>query len=378
MTVAATKAAPAGRLESLLGYLKVDPDNPSLLGDAAEAALDARQPELVSDLLERRARLAEPTPREHNLAGLAALQRRDFAAAADLFGTLFEHGADDAAIRFNLAWARANLKDFSPALAVLDDHAAHALPQAAALRVQLLHQLGDFAGAGEAARAYIALFPDHGDLLAAVSVLALDIEDEALAVACAARAGDHPDALATLGTLALGNDHAVDARAMFERALAMNEQAPRAWIGLGLAKMMTGDNPGAPADLDRGAVLFGRHLGSWIAAGWGHFINGDLATSRERFETALSIDDSFAETHGSLAVLDLLAGDSEMAKRRSEVALRLDRQSFSAALARMLMATSDGDSESARRILARAMSTPIDAGGRTIGQALARMGLGVA
>ena len=106
-------------------------------------------------------------------------------------------------------------------------------------------------------------------------------------------------------------------------------------------------------------------------------IGCDLATSRARFETALAIDDSFAETHGSLAVLDVLAGDVEEAKRKSEIALRLDRQCYSAALARSLLAASSGDRETARRIFERAASTPIDSSGRTIGQALARMGLGL-
>jgi Tfp pilus assembly protein PilF len=378
MTTATTaQALPDSRLKTMLGYLDADPQNVALLADAAEAALDAREPDIAGDLLERRAGIIPPSPREFNLAGLAALQRRDFDSAAEAFTTLFDGGADDAGIRFNLAWARANQKDFAAALEVLDDASARALAQAAMLRVQLMHELADFDGAGEAARAYVELFPDHTGLMAAVSVLALDIEDEALAAACAAKAGDHPDALTTLGTLALGNDHAVDARAMFERALEQNPGVPRAWIGLGLARMMTGDNAAAPADLDRGAEMFGTHLGSWIAAGWGYFVNGDIPTARARFETALALDDSFAETHGSLAVLDVLAGDVEEAKHKSEIALRLDRQCYSAALARSLLAASSGDQETARRIFERAASTPIDASGRTIGQALARMGLGL-
>jgi Tfp pilus assembly protein PilF len=378
MTTATTaQALPDSRLKAMLGYLDADPDNVALLADAAEAALDARAPDIASNLLARRAGIIPPSPREFNLAGLSALQRRDFDSAAEAFTALFDSGADDPGIRFNLAWARANQKDFAAALDVLDDASACALPQAAMLRVQLMHELADFDGAGDAARAYVELFPDHSGLMAAVSVLALDIEDEALAAACAAKAGDHPDALTTLGTLALGNDHAVDARAMFERALAQNPGVPRAWIGLGLARMMTGDNAAAPADLDRGAEMFGTHLGSWIAAGWGYFVNGDVPTARARFETALALDDSFAETHGSLAVLDVLAGNVEEAKRKSEIALRLDRQCYSAALARSLLAASKGDQETARRIFERAASTPIDASGRTIGQALARMGLGL-
>ncbi|PTS90550.1 hypothetical protein DBR17_01110 [Sphingomonas sp. HMWF008] len=372
-----TAAHRESQLSALLGLLETDPTNIALLSDCAEAALSERESSLCSELLQRRATIAPAGARETNLLGLAALQSRRFEEAAAIFETL-SAGEDDAAgLRFNLAWARANLKDFASALEMLRDSDAAALPQAAMLRVQLLHQLGDFEEAGSAARHYITLHPDHRGLMAAVSVLALDIEDETLAAACAAKAGDHPDALTTLGTLALGDEHATDALGLFERALAANDGSPRAWVGLGLAKLMTGAPEAAPAALDRGAEIFGDHLGSWIAAGWSYFVNGDLTTARARFETALALDPTFAESHGSLAVLDILAGELAEGIKKSDVALRLDRQCFSAALAKSLLAAGAGDGETARRIFDLAARTPIDASGRTIGQALARMGMGV-
>ncbi len=100
-----------------------------------------------------------------------------------------------------------------------------------------------------------------------------------------------------------------------------------------------------------------------------------MAAARARFETALDLDPNFAETHGSLAVLDLLEGNSESARERSEIALRLDRQCYSAALARSLLAAGAGDQETARRIYEKAIDTPVDGSGRTIGQALAKLGM---
>jgi tetratricopeptide (TPR) repeat protein len=212
--------------------------------------------------------------------------------------------------------------------------------------------------------------------MATVSVLALDVDDEALAAACAEKGGDHPDALSTLGTLALGRERATEALDLFDRALERSQQVPRAWVGRGLARLLTGATSEAAADLDRGAGMFGDHLGSWIAAGWAHYVNKDMATARARFETALELDPNFAETHGSLAVLDLMAGDLEGAREKSEIALRLDRQCYSAALARSLLAAGQGDQETARRIYERAIDTPVDASGRTIAQALAKLGMG--
>ena len=125
--------------------------------------------------------------------------------------------------------------------------------------------------------------------------------------------------------------------------------------------------------LDKGAEMFGDHLGSWIAAGWAYLLAGEHEQARDRFERARQIDPNFAESHGSLAVMDVLAGDSESAQRRMEVALRLDRACFSGAFAQMLMASAAGDAGAAQRIADIALKQPLDDKGRTIADALARL-----
>lgn len=366
---------PGAQLANLLAYLEHDPGNAALLVDAAEAAIDAGDPERASVLLDRAAAIGAPGSRERNLAGLAAMHGHRFDDAAAAFTALLDDGSDDPVLRFNLAWSRAMTKDEEGALAVLDARSGEALPQAAALEVQLLHSVGRLDEAFERGKWYLAVHPDGRALAAAMSVLAIDMGDEALAAACAEKAPGHPDALATLGTLALGSDNAIGAAALFDQAIARNPNVARAWVGRGLAHLLAGKPEQAPADIDRGAEMFGDHLGSWIAAGWAYFVGGDLTTSRARFEHALALDPTFAETHGSLAVLDMLAGDAAAARERATVALRLDRNSFSAALATALLAAAGGDAAKSRAIVDRALHTPIDGGNRTIAQSLARMGM---
>jgi len=363
------------RLERLLPLLSGDPDNLALLCDAAEAALAERRPDVAAGLISRAAELAPLAPSQVNLAGLAAMQLSLFDEAAAHFESLATQDIGGSAVRFNLAWCRAMLKDFEGALGLLDENTATDLAQAAMLKVQILHERAEFEQAAELARHYVSQHPDHPGLLAAVSVLALDIGDTELAERCAARAGDHPDALTTLGTLALGEERSADARRLFDRAIERNTGSARAWVGRGLTGLLGDDAAKAGEDIDRGAELFGDHLGSWIAAGWAYFVAGDLALSRRRFETALEIDDTFAEAHGSLAVIDILEGERESGRERSKVALRLDRNCYSAALARVLLAADAGDEMSARRIFELAVNSPVDGKGRTIAQSLARMGL---
>ena len=356
----------------LAALLDSDPDNLSLIADTAAAAYAARRFDEAAALLERHEALAPLPPELCNLAGLLAMARGEWGAAVAAFEGLRAAGADETAVRFNLAWSLAMDGRGDEALALLDEEVVAEIAQAAQLRVGLLHERGRMEEAEAAARAGLDRFPDHRGLNAAVSTLAIDLEDLDLARTAAERAGDHPEALVTLGTLALGEDDPTAAGRLFDRVLAADPDSPRARVGRGLVALAGNDSSAAVVDLDRGAELFDSHPGSWIAAGWAHFLAGDVAAARERFERALAIDESFAEAQGSLAVASLTAGDRAEAERRAELALRLDRASLTGALATALLAADAGEGEKAQRIVALALRTPVDGEGRTLAQALAR------
>lgn len=360
--------------DQLAAFLKADPDNEALIADAARAAIEAGRPEDAAALATRHRALAGPTPAMDHVTGLAAMAVRDWPAATAAFRGLLDKGVDQPAVRYNLGWSLMMTGDRDGALGSLDDETARHIPQAAQLLVGLLHERGEMERAETVARDAVARFPDHRGLNAAVSTLAIDLEDLDLARDTAARAGDHPEALVTQATLALEEENIADAAALFDAALARHPDNPRALVGRGLVALAGDRRTDALADLDRGAELFGTHLGSWIAAGWAHVLAGDTNAARARFERAVAIDDSFAESHGSLAVLDLMAGDTQAGQRRTELAQRLDRESFAGALAAAMLAAGSGDRDKAERIVTLALSTPIDGQGRTIGQALTRLG----
>ncbi|WP_109807734.1 tetratricopeptide repeat protein [Sphingosinithalassobacter portus] len=367
----------AGRFATLSRFLEEDPDNIRLLVDAAEAALDEGELQAAAELLARHERIAPLSIEARHLSAVIAMQAQDWSHAAEALASLRADGVDAPPLRFNLAWSLSMQQHFDAALELLDESTGEALPQAAELEIQLLHQLGHLDAATARAHQYVARHPEHRGLNAAISVLALDIEDSELAARCARAAGDHPDALTSIGTLALENDDPASAGELFDAALARNPGSPRALIGRGLVRLLANE-AAAANDLDRGAEIFGTHLGSWIAAGWAYVIAGDTGAGRQRFGRALAIDDNFAEAHGSLAVVELLSGDMDAARQRTEVALRLDRQCFSGALAATLLAAGSGEQARAEMIFRRALETPIDASGRTIAASLVRLGIGTA
>src|SRR4051812_16925762 len=97
----AAATSTGGRLERLMPLLDSDPDNLMLLSDAAGAALTEGRPDTTAELLDRYAAIAPLPPREANLAGLAAMERKDFAAAAERFAELIVQSGPVPELQFN-------------------------------------------------------------------------------------------------------------------------------------------------------------------------------------------------------------------------------------------------------------------------------------
>jgi len=358
------------RSARLISYLQQDPHNEALRAEAVSAAIGDHLYETAEELLN-----GTSSPPLLNLKGVLALRQGRYEDAVGIFGRLREIG-DDPALRFNLAWANAMLGDFASANALLDEEAIAVTPHAAVLKIESLHHL-DLHDEGLETGALLAeRYPDNVVLMGALATLAMDADNLALAGKYAAQSGDNPEGLAARGMLMLDSEDAGDALQLFEHALAQRPSNPRATIGKGLALLASGRNGDAAQSLERGAELFEDHLGSWIAAGWAHFIAGDRAKARDCFDRAKSIDDSFAESHGALAVLDMLDGNIEHAQQGAKVALRLDRASLGGALAQSMLLEQSGKINAAEKVRQLALSAPIGPEGKTIADALARFARG--
>ncbi len=364
--------AEASRKSQLLGYLEHDPENIRLICDVADAAVAEGDDATARAMFERHEALAPLAPQTLNVRGLAALKAGRLDEAAAAFAALRESGEDAPAIRLNLAWALTMDGDYAAALPLVDDEVIALGPSGAGLRIRLLHHLGRLDEAMEESGPLAALYPDDYVLMGTLANAALDADRVDLARLYAERAGGHHDGLTTMGLLLLDEERIGESAALFDRILAADAGNPRALLGKGLERMAVGDNAEAARWLDRAADRFGDHLGTWIAAAWAYYVQGDLATARARFETAFALDDNFAETQGGLAVIEIAEGNIEDGRRRTEIALRLDRASFGAALATTMLLDHDGKPEAAERVRQAAFNVPVGVGGKTLAQALAR------
>lgn len=373
---ATAQSADTSRLDRLIGFLHQDPDNAVLLQDAAEAALACGRADTAAAILEAAAHRARLSDRLSNLQGLSEMQLGRYDAAAERFEGLLQSNPAEPGLMFNLAWCRAMTGDYAAAAALIDDRVIDRSDRAASLLIEALHHQGRVDEALARGKDLAVRRPFDQRLMGALANLALDAEEPALAQAFAGQAGDNPDGLAVLGMLDIEQGAVSQAEGLFRKALAASPDHPRALLGLGLTTLNGGDQAEGAEYLDQAAAGLGDHLGTWVAAAWAHFAAGDLKASRARFETALALDDTFAETQGGLAVLDIIEGDLASGKKRADVALRLDRHCFAGALAKSLLLSSAGDQAGAERIRQLAFNSPISEGGPTLAEAMSRIAAG--
>lgn len=363
------------RLSRAIEFLRSDPNNLTLLAEGARAAVAVFDYAAVGAFLSRYAAIAELPQELVNIRGVVALRDGRFAEADAIFSALLDQGADNASLRFNLAWAKAMQRDYEAADAIISGGPIET-PQAAALKVRMLQSRAELELAMAEGARLAERFPQDVDLMGAMATVALDMEDAELARSYALRAPHHHDGLSTLGMLDLEEGRAAEARIYFDQALKATPNSGRALLGRGLTQALEGDLEAAILSVALAAQTFKDHNGSWLTLGWLRLVKGDYPAARKSMDHALSLDDNFGEAHGALAVLDVLEGHIEEARQRVAVALRLDRQCFSAIVAKGMIADSGGDTTRGRRLGQLALETPIEgsSSGKTLGQAMIALG----
>lgn len=366
------------RLEKLLGFLKVDSENFSLLSDAADLSLQVGDFAVAKSLIERALALQPEDPVSRYRLAVILLDEHKPEESVAITQALLEEGHSHSAVRFEHARALAILGRFDEAEPIFSG----LLPEAASFRelphlyTRTLHHLGKVGEAIEFADRYVIDHPEDGVAQGMLSLLHLDNSDIAQAADLSAkaleRAPNNMDALLAAGSVALAYENEADAKTYFDKAISVYGESGRAWAGLGMVNMLNMDLPAARSDFEKAVGFMPAHLGSYNALGWIQILQHDYAAAKKTLQAAFDIDRTFGETHGGLAVLAAIEGDWENAKRLADTAVRLQPESFSGRFAQSLIMTHRGHPERAQAAIEAVFNNFNVAGGGTLNDALRR------
>lgn len=372
-TAQAGSTAMRERLARLEGYLQSDPHNTALLSDAFDTALAAGEFAAAQRFVDQAAALFDARPEQRPYwqfreATLCMTTGRD-AEAQQLLEALREQGIDDPAVVSNLAQLAFRHGEDERALALLQPLAArNDLPDAtAALLLRTWHRLAkldeavQWIGGRFAALASAPATQPGVTWVGVASLIALDAGQAAEAKAWSeqALAGDakQMEALVVRATIALGEDDGRLARALLERASAINPRDGRTWSTLAFVDMLDGRLDVAEAHFQQSLETMPNHIGTWHGLGWCYLLQRDLARAQAAFAASLEIDRNFGETHGALAVIAALEGRRDDAQASIARALGLDATSLSARYAQALLAGEASDPQAIVRLSRRLLGS---------------------
>jgi Flp pilus assembly protein TadD len=367
----ATPSTPdKSRLERLGNYLAVDPNNTKLLEDYAAEAWNAQEFEACAQAWRKLLQIEPPTVERYELLARALFASGDVAQAALALEEALQKWPEASPLRVRLAQFHFAARDFERALATLPspEDADKADAAACALRIRLLHHLGQLSEAVDAALAFESRFGPDAAVSAAVLPVLTDLSRFEEATQRAGALAEQGSAQSTpyevcepLAIAALDRGDDAVARQWIDRALMARRDDGRMWLLDGVSRVQKGQWDGAAEALEQAVQLMPGHAGSHLAQGWMHLMRDDFAAAKRSFERGVDASPAFAEGHGSLAVVAVRTGRPSEADALIRKALLLDRTCASAKFAQALRSGVPPQKiqELAKAVITRARSTRV-------------------
>lgn len=350
------------RLHGRLAMFAKDPQNRRLRGDCVELAIKEKQYDIALQIADKAVDQdkSDEQARFERASALMGLHRFDDALVE--LRALSQSSDPSPAVLQNIGLCNYLLGNFSAARAPLEAiyHQGVRSTDLFRLLISTMHHLGDISSALKIADE-ASEFAGSSDTLAGIlGLFYLDASQPQKAAKWSAKSlmqnPDSLDGLVVQGTLRAGSFDLKSARQHFERALSIAPNTGRAWIGLSLISMATSDFDLARTQAEQAVKFMPGHVGSWHVLAWIHLVQGRLDEAQSVFEHALGLSRNFSESHGGLAAIAALRGDSKTAQKLAEIAERLDPNCLSAKFARSTLQKNDGDVIGAKATLFAALS----------------------
>lgn len=378
-----TLVAARDRLAKLQSYLEHDPDNLNLFADVIDQALLVGDVDTAASCVQRALELAPGDAPFVLRQSSVAIAERNFSDALGLTEQLIAQGINEPSVRYNHAFALSSLGRFAEArewLEGLYSESAEPPRMVVILLIRACHYLADMDRAIEIALHYALAYPGDAQVAGMLSLLYFDNDDVPAADVWAKKSlalGGRPDfdALLAAGGTALAQEDADAARGFMHRAVEIQPNNGRSWLGLGMADLLEGDLGAAKDHLIQAVRHMPEHLGSQVALGWVQLLQGNVDAAEQSFLAALSADPTFGESHGGLAAVAAVRGLWEKADEFVTIARRLDPDSAAAIYPQIVRLYREGKADQAAAMLEGILKRRTAPGGGSLLDMAQRTGL---
>jgi tetratricopeptide (TPR) repeat protein len=357
-------AADAARLSRLIKYLAREPSNLLLRRDALREACRLNAWDTLKRLVDEG---LAGTPGDAALLawqGFSNLQLKQFGQAEAALTKAMAQGLEPAEIRYNLAVAQFLQRNFEAALRQLSAPLLpFELPAALLLRARCQHALARPNDAIDSIQSYLKSQPEDPEANGLFALLlyesnhhhrAADRMQIALKIDPTQR-----EALVTQATMQLDARDFENAKGTFGEVVRAHPTCGRGWLGLALVNLANLDLREAANSVQMASRYMPEHIGTWHVNAWIHLLLGDVATAERAFHSALAIDRNFADSHGGLAVIEVICDRVDQARMSIKRALKLDPNSLAARYAEHLLLKQAGKNADADAVIVDFMARPV-------------------
>jgi len=349
------------RLVRLLGFLSHDPTNPMLLTDALRLAIEAGDLGNGKRLLDHLAQHPVDDPQVCALALHLALQAHDFSTAAAYGDKAVQAGVEHPAVIYNAAFAHFYSGDYLGTTELFARHAAGQDNSAALLlHARALHHQELTEEAEPLVAQALAQEPQSNEARGLLALLRYENDDldSALSLSREVLVED-PDQLDALIACASAHFEQRDigaSRNAWEHTVQAHPRCGRAWSGLGQLEFNELQFDQAEQHLRQAVEFMPDHIGTWHLLAWIYILRNDSRAAREALLKSYELDRNFGETHGGLAVVDIMDGLEDEGRFGIRRALKLNPDGLGARYAEMLLLQRAGKAEEASQLVQQVLA----------------------
>lgn len=345
------------RLTRLISFLQQDPSNLTLLLDAMALAIETGNTAAGQQLIAHIKAHAIDDPQICAQAAHLLLQAGEYAAAGEYGDKAIEGGLTHSAVIFNTAFGHFYSGEYARTSALLTHLTASAECTATTLIIhaRALHHQELSEEAESLMRRAQQQEPHNIEARGLLALLQYENDDNASALQTAHETlADDPDQLDAL--LACADVHLEEGRIEASRktwlhTVSAHPTCGRAWSGLAHTEFNELEFDLAEEHLQTAVQFMPDHIGTWHLLAWIYILRNDSPNARKALDKSYVLDHNAAESHGSLAVVDVMDGLDDQARLRIRRALKLNPDCRAACIAEMLLLQKAGKPAEAAQVL---------------------------